>query len=86
MQMLDCLRRAEFGLNSHDRCLVALLSCVAFAHGCCTTTGVPVPQCPEPRPEMLFEISEGRVPWATEEYIARVENLCGALRVLEEGD
>lgn len=59
---------------------ILLLGCEIV--GCCgTTTTLPVVRCPEPSDGMIHEILARRVPPATEEYLARVENVCAALLV-----
>ena len=88
MHIRNWLERGVHSLSYRARCYAVLLLLVVFGLGCCTGTPTmgPVPRCPEPTDELIHEILEGRVPPGAEEYIARVENLCGALRVLEDGE
>ena len=82
MHILNLLERGAHSLSYRARCYAALILLVALGVGCCTGTPTvgPVPQCPEPTDAMIHEILAARVPPATEEYIARTENLCAALR------
>jgi hypothetical protein len=87
MHVLNWLERGVRSLSCRVQFCAGLLLLVGFGLGCCTTTPTtgPIPRCPEPSDELIHEILERRVPPGAEEYIARVENLCSALRVLEDG-
>jgi len=82
MHILNLLERGARSLSCRVQLCAALILLVALGVGCCTGTPTmgPVPQCPEPTDAMIHEILAARVPPATEEYVARTENLCAALR------
>jgi hypothetical protein len=81
MHILNWLERGVRSLSCRVQLCAALILLVGFGLGCCTGTPTmgPIPQCPEPTDALIHEILEG-LPPATEEYIARTENLCSALR------